>query len=722
LRGSTVKIAKVLVEAGFLEPPRFEQLVREGGGKSLTHILTQEISGRAVKELFTYELPIPFTRTRRTRVQSELQRDLSIMPAELGPLLERFADRLPEVARTLEQAGLLWPGTTQRIEEGFAANRAETLDTVARERLITVETLASFVMKENPVSLANRRRQAVALLLHNNLASAEGVQRAVERASGDGVSLTEALAAEAGLSQEHLTRALRGGLYLPKVNITVTDLSVDLLDLFPPEFVRRHLILPFARAESLLSLAMSDPLETPLIDALSLLSGFELLPHVATQRDLIVKLNQVLPTRAETAPAAGAAMSAPTASVEDLAAAEAAIPAEEVEPELLVDNVSTVQLVSTIIESAFATRATDIHIEPQEDVIRVRYRIDGRLKSIMQIPLEMHLPVVSRVKVLCDLDVTERRRPQDGHFTLNLGEDNIDLRVSVMQTHLGEKVVIRVLDEATVLRGLTELGMGPEEQARIDRLIGRPHGMLLAAGPTGSGKTTTLYACLNVLNSEDLNIVTIEDPAEYRIQGVNQVQVDPKIDLTFATGLRATLRQDPDVIMVGEIRDTETARIAVRAAMTGHLVLSTIHANSAAGVVDALLHLGVPAFSLANSLIGVVSQRLVRKLCPECREEFTPKKAIKRDLGLPEGSRRALWQPKGCPRCLDTGYFGRQGLFEVLEMTPSMREVILGGGSERQLAEAARAAGMKSLMETAHELLHTGVTSPEEVIRVVGLD
>jgi type IV pilus assembly protein PilB len=720
------KIARIFVEAGFLEKSHFDKMVKETG-KGLGQILTSEISGGTLKDLFTYEIPLPFTKSKSNRVANELARELRISASELGAIFHLFPKRLLEVARILESDGLLSKESANKIREGVAGGVEEFLDTVANEKLITVEMLAEHVTRDNALSRNNRIRQSGEILVYNHLIPAERSQEILKAHAKDGKRPLHALLNDiAGFDQSQLLRAVKSGLYLPKINLSATEIDAKTLERLPADFLRRHLILPFLIHDGIVDVAMSDPLDTPLIDVLTLLTGLTITPHFASQRDLILRLNQVFTTEQQpdwdvTGAEAGGVESVSQGPAHETEA-RAAVPLEEVESDEIIDNVSTVQLVSTIIESAIATEATDIHIEPGQDRVRVRYRIDGRLKQIMQVPRTMLLPLVSRIKVLSDLNVTERRRPQDGHLSLNLGDEAIDLRISILPTHMGEKVVIRVLSESNVLRGLEDLGMPKVETERINHLIRRPHGMLLVSGPTGSGKTTTLYACLTILNSEDTNIVTIEDPVEYRVEGINQVQIDPKIDLTFAKGLRATLRQDPDVILVGEIRDTETARIAVRAALTGHLMLSTVHANSSAGVIGALLHMDIPAYSVANSLAGVVSQRLVRKLCKSCRAEVEPSEALINDLKLERGEKNRLFEAKGCEKCLDTGHQGRVGLYEVWEVTPEMREIILSNGGEAQLEAAARNAKIRSIMQNAHDLLRKGITSPDEVLRTVALD
>jgi type II secretory ATPase GspE/PulE/Tfp pilus assembly ATPase PilB-like protein len=491
-----------------------------------------------------------------------------------------------------------------------------------------------------------------------------------------------------------------------------------LLELLPSQFIRKQLILPMSKKQNTLSIVTADPLNLALIDALSLLAGYEIYPIFAPQSEIIRKINILLPpakekeveARAEPVPKAPEPAAPPT---------HREIKVEEIET--LVDNRSTVQLVSSIIERAIATRSTDIHLEPQESATRVRFRIDGSLHNVMSIPLEMQLPVVSRIKVLANMNVTERRRPQDGHFFLRIDKNNYDFRVSTLPTHLGEKVVIRILSEATVLTGLSELGLEKDQQELIEQIIRKPYGMILVTGPTGSGKTSTLYSALNAVNDEKCNIVTIEDPVEYELKGINQVQVDYNIDLTFAAGLRSTLRQDPDIILVGEIRDQETAHIAIRAALTGHLVFSTLHTNTSAGAIPALIHMGVQHYMLSSALIAIVAQRLVKKICPKCKTSYVPPKGLLDDLGISDRSKKRMYRGGGCEHCLNTGYWGRTGIFEILVVDETIRRLIMDNASEEVLMQAAMANKMTTLAQSGIRKVYDGITTAEEVMETIFL-
>lgn len=378
---------------------------------------------------------------------------------------------------------------------------------------------------------------------------------------------------------------------------------------------------------------------------------------------------------------------------------------------------SAINTVKTILEGAVKAGATDIHLDPQEPEMRVRYRIDGILHDVMSIPPSMQNAVVSRVKILSDLDITETRHPQDGHMNLEVEGRELDIRVATLPTFLGERVVLRLLDQSAVLSGIGDLGISEKEQSRLIKLIAQPYGMILVTGPTGSGKTTTLYAALNQKNVMTESIVTLEDPVEYQLSGINQVQIDPDINVTFANTLRAALRQDVDVILVGEIRDTETAHIAIRAAMTGHLVFSTLHTNDAPDAINTLRNMGIPSYLISSALTAVIAQRLVRKICEECKVPYKPSTSILKEVGLPT-TVKTLYHGKGCNNCYHTGYKGRTGIFEILEITPQIRKLIAEGATPEVIAQTAK---MKTMADHCREKIKEGIVTPEEFLRVVRL-
>ncbi len=379
---------------------------------------------------------------------------------------------------------------------------------------------------------------------------------------------------------------------------------------------------------------------------------------------------------------------------------------------------SVVQMVSTIIEGAVNSGATDIHIDPQDPETRIRYRIDGILHDVMSIPDNLHQAVVSRVKIISDLDITETRHPQDGHISMSLGERELDVRVATLPTYLGERVVMRLLDQSSVLSGIKDLGLSNPDEEKLRRIIAQPYGMILVTGPTGSGKTTTLYSALNQKNVLTESIVTLEDPVEYQLSGINQVQIDSDINLTFANTLRAAMRQDIDVLLVGEIRDPETAQIAIRAAMTGHLVFSTLHTNDASEAISTLRNMGIPAFLIASALTAVIGQRLVRLICPECKKPFKPSAALLKSIGLPASTTKKLYRGQGCQSCHFTGNTGRTGIFEVLEVTPTIREMI---AAEKNTDAVVKAAQYTSMADHCRAKVKEGSVNPEEYLRVIRL-
>lgn len=378
-------------------------------------------------------------------------------------------------------------------------------------------------------------------------------------------------------------------------------------------------------------------------------------------------------------------------------------------------GVPVVRLVSTIIEGAVNSGATDVHLDPQEPEMRVRYRIDGVLHDVMSIAPDIESAVVSRVKILADIDITETRHPQDGHIRMDIGESEFDIRVATLPTYLGERVVLRLLDQSSVLAGVHDLGMESDDEKKLISLIEQPYGMVLVTGPTGSGKTTTLYSCLNQINVMTDSIVTLEDPVEYQLSGINQVQIETDIDLTFSNVLRAALRQDIDVLLVGEIRDPDTARIAIRAAMTGHLVFSTLHTNDAPEAITTLRNMDIPSYLISSALTAIIAQRLVRLVCPECKKHFSPTKALLKSIGLPETTKR-IYRGTGCDTCYSTGTHGRTGIFEVLEVTPEIRRMI---GAKNNAEEITKAAKLKTMADRCRLKVKNGLVTPEEFLRVI---
>ena len=476
------------------------------------------------------------------------------------------------------------------------------------------------------------------------------------------------------------------------------------------KFLKHAKVLPLAQTNGTLTVAMSDPADYYTIQGLELATGLQVEPRLARERDVLEALETIY----------GGENAAGGASAETTDTELEVFSDDEEDVNHLRDLASeapVIRFVNLLISRAVEQRASDIHIEPFENELKVRYRIDGVLHDVEAPARRLQAAIVSRVKIMSKLNIAERRLPQDGRIKLRLMGREIDLRVSTLPTLYGESVVLRILDRSSIVVNLGALGFPEDTLAQFDRLIMKPYGMILVTGPTGSGKTTTLYGALDKINSPDKKLITIEDPVEYQLFGVNQIHVKPQIGLTFANGLRSIVRQDPDVIMVGEIRDAETAEIAIQAALTGHLVFSTLHTNDAAGAVSRLLEMGVEDYLLASSLLGVLAQRLVRKVCEKCRRsaEITP--TVQRELGG-DGTPAQVYEGTGCEDCAQTGYRGRSGIFELLLVNDVIRPLILKRSSADMIKDAAVQQGMRTLREDGWHKVRTGVTTVAEVVRV----
>ncbi|HBT46826.1 MAG TPA: type II secretion system protein GspE [Peptococcaceae bacterium] len=558
------------------------------------------------------------------------------------------------------------------------------------------------------------KRKLGDLLVEAGMITREQLEQALKEQRRSGERLGKILTRLGLVTEKDILEVLEFQLGIPKVVLQDYNLDPEVVRLVPEALARRHLAIPIRRDGNRLLVAMADPLNLTALDDLRLATGLEIMPAIASEREIEAALSRFWQ---------GAGVTQALAEVEEMAATAAALPPrdafdlDEVNRAGM-DNAPAVRLVNRIILQAVHSRASDIHIEPQEKDIRVRFRVDGLLRDVLHLPTGILNTLVSRIKIMGGMDIAERRLPQDGRFQVTVERRSIDLRVSTMPTVYGEKVVLRILDKSTMLLPLDGLGFLPASRQIYETLIRSAYGMILITGPTGSGKTTTLYATLNALSSPEKNIITIEDPVEYLLPGINQVRVNPKAGLDFASGLRAILRQDPDIIMVGEIRDRETADIAVRAATTGHLVFSTLHTNDAAGAVTRLLDMGVEPFLVNSSLIGVVAQRLARLICHNCRETYQPGPEDPAYTFIQDRQGLTFYRGRGCPQCNYTGYRGRTAIQEVLVMTEDIRALVAEKAPSHEIKKAAVAAGMVTLREDGLEKASQGLTTIEEVMRV----
>jgi type IV pilus assembly protein PilB len=493
----------------------------------------------------------------------------------------------------------------------------------------------------------------------------------------------------------------------------------EVIDLIPKDLAMSNKMTAVARLGKKLYVAMADPLNVLALDEVRRVRpNMEIIPLISTEKAVNDFLNN-----AHTKVDGGIDQILKDAEVDDVEVASDA--QEEINLDQLVDSSEegpVIKLVNLMLVQAIKERASDIHIEPFEKQLRLRYRVDGVLYDMPSPPKSFQSAVASRIKIMSRLDIAERRLPQDGRFRIKLAGRDVDLRVSVLPTVHGEKIVMRVLDKSNLSMNLDSLGLDPDDLAKFRQAIDEPHGMMLMTGPTGSGKTSTLYAVLTQLNTSDSNIVTVEDPVEYQLMGVNQVQVKPDIGLTFAGGLRSILRQDPDIVMVGEIRDSETADIAVKAALTGHLVLSTLHTNDAPGAVARLVDMGIEPFLVSSSLLMVCAQRLLRKTCPHCKEPLAVPPDVAKRLGLSQDDIHSTtyYRGRGCSRCKETGYLGRTAILEILSISDDMREQILRDTSAKVIRDQALKEGMKTLRMAGMARARAGLTSLDEVLRVTG--
>lgn len=503
-------------------------------------------------------------------------------------------------------------------------------------------------------------------------------------------------------TEMQILKALEDSTGVQRVGLANFTIDEHVLTMIDEAFCRRHVIMPLRIEDKRLMFATADPLDFVVIEELRILTGLRPKAFSAPKNEIISQIEKYYGF---------------TRTLEALGAKQSVVKETEIEEDTD-DDTPMVKLVNQILTSAVFQRASDIHIDPLDDKVLIRYRVDGVLDIVKEFPIKIHNQMISRIKVMSGMDITETRIPQDGRVQTLIQQKNIDLRISTLPTVRGEKVVMRILDLSGSMNNVQALGLNQKEERLVRQMIEKPNGIILVSGPTGSGKTTTLYACLHELNKPGVNIVTVEDPVEIKMTGVNQVQVHPEVNLTFANALRSILRQDPNIVMVGEIRDVETAEIAIRASLTGHLVLSTIHTNDAVKTVTRLLDMEIEPFLIASSITGIISQRLVRCLCTECNyeDDASPSEVVMfKKYGMTiEKVRRA----KGCPSCNFKGYAGRVGIFEILPISRNMQRLIAENANVIELTKQARQEGMSTIMESGLQKIKKGVTTLEEVLKV----
>jgi len=564
--------------------------------------------------------------------------------------------------------------------------------------------------------MAIARKLIGQILLEEKIINERQLQEAIAHQKKSGSKLGETLIELGYIQPKDLTRALARQFGLKVVDLDNVQIAPHIIDLIPPSIAKKHLIIPLSKDDGVVTIVMSDPMDFNTIDNLRFILNSDIDCVLASRQNIQEAISKYYGASEESVDSMLQEFTDEFTDDAIRVSKTGAAGLTEGESE----DAPIIRLVHLLITEALKSRASDIHIEPLANRLRIRYRIDGVCQEIDSPPKRLQGAILSRVKIMSGMDIGEKRRPQDGRITMRLEGRDIDFRVSALPASHGESIVLRILDKASVLVGLEKLGFHPEDHKRFLKIIRRPNGIFLVTGPTGSGKTTTLYSALNALNRPDTKIITVEDPVEYQLTGINQCEVKEKIGLTFAAVLRSMLRQAPDIILVGEIRDTEAADIAIQAALTGHLVFSTLHTNDAPSAITRLIDMGVKSFLVASSIQAVMAQRLVRTLCEKCKEEYKPelRKILAVGMKKDDLDKYKFFRGTGCGSCRKTGYHGRSGIFELMEMNSKLRELAFNREPTSVIRRQARLSGMLTLMEDGVRKVLDGITSLDEVLRV----
>ncbi|MFH0826650.1 MAG: ATPase, T2SS/T4P/T4SS family [Candidatus Omnitrophota bacterium] len=569
------------------------------------------------------------------------------------------------------------------------------------------------------ISLKERLKE---ILINKKLLTQEQLDKALEVQRQKGGKLSDIIIGLKFIKESELISSLSEGLGLPLIDLKRFKIDSDVAKIISNDIARQYQVMPIAKMGDVVTLAMADPLNIFAIDAVSSLTGYRINPIISSAQDIAGAIELAYPD-ATKGVIDDLVKEISASSIELIREEKEVLPSDQ---ELTRSSLEApvIQVTNMILEESVKKKASDVLFEPMDKKLRVRFRVDGVLQEEKSPPKTMHLSIVSRIKVMSDLDIAEHRLPQDGRFKVKISGKEVDFRVSILPSSFGEKVALRILDKTQAMLDIDRLGFTAEVVEKLKKIARLPHGMMLVCGPTGSGKTTTMYAILKFVDTPDKNIVTVEDPVEYQLEGINQVTSRPDIGLTFASALRSILRQDPNVIMIGEIRDYETVDIAIKSALTGHFVISTLHTTTAPGAIARLINMGVEPYLINSSLVCVVSQRLVRKICSYCKEKYTLKEEVIQGLrsNVDKNKKWEFYHGKGCEHCFNLGYSGRTVLAEVLLLSTPVRELILNRAQEHLLKDQARKEGMRTLRENGLEEASKGITSIEEVLRVTAPD
>ena len=549
------------------------------------------------------------------------------------------------------------------------------------------------------------------MLIRQNVLTEDELKKALELQKGSGKKIGEVLVDNGFITEDMIVRALQMQLGLKVVQLTGVTIPKEVRNLVSVDLLKKYTCIPFELDPynaNILHLAMADPMDMAAIDDISIVTNLQIEPYIATTRDILAAIDRCY--------GASETLDAARRFTQERAQLRGGAADDDTDTD--VSDAPIVQLVRSLIEQAIRQRASDIHIEALENKVRIRYRIDGALYERMVYDNSLLPAISTRIKILGGMDISEKRKPQDGRMSIMVDRQDYDIRISSLPTVHGEKIVMRLSSKLNLTRNKKDLGLPPDEMKRFNHMLASPFGIILVTGPTGSGKSTTLYTALSELNKEAVNIVTVEDPVEADIEGINQVQVNNKVDLNFASALRSILRQDPDIIMIGEIRDQETASIAVQASITGHLVVSTLHTNSSASTITRLEDMGIESYLIADSVIGVIAQRLVRRLCPFCKKPKQATKDEKEFMGMREEEDVTIYEPCGCSKCDNTGFKGRIGVYEIMQITPKLKTIISKREGADILKEEALKEGMHTLRMSATDYVLDGTTSFSEMVKV----
>lgn len=550
--------------------------------------------------------------------------------------------------------------------------------------------------------------EIVDLLLKEGFITPEQIKKAKEEVKATGIKLEKALEKLGFINEEDMAKAKANFLGVPYIDLTDYIIDAEMIKLVPENLAKKHKVVPIFKVGDNLTVAMVNPHDIEVLDQIGKVSGIDIIEAVLVSEKGMQKIIDCYYETGGSVDEIIQCIDKGKSSITKSGLAEAA------------EEPPIIKLVNALLMEAVKDKASDIHLEPEPDTVRVRYRIDGILHEIYTLPKKLQNAVISRIKILSNMDIAESRRAQDGKVRLRLENKDLDIRVSTFPTVNGENVVMRLLDKSSIMFGLKDLGLSQENLDIFNRLIHQPNGIILVTGPTGSGKTTTLYSALATISTIEKNIITVEDPVEYELPLIRQTQVNPKADITFVNGLRSILRQDPDVIMVGEIRDKETAEVAIQASLTGHLVFSTLHTNDAPSALTRLIDIKIEPFLISSSVIGILAQRLVRKICNSCKEKYSPSNNVLKEIGMEK--KIEFYRGKGCANCKNTGFAGRIGIFELLTINEEIRKMIEQKDSADQIKKRAIQLGMKTLRDDGFEKVKLGLTSIEEVLRVTEVE